>query len=274
MSALAHDFGQWPARERDAAYDNTAAVRDSAEQLADFDQRSDAFLASAPGQPDLRYGPAERQLFDYFPGRPATATLLFVHGGYWQMRHKNTFRFVLQGAQSRGAHAALIGYSLAPQASLSEIVLQVQQGISAVRQHALQAGSSGDILLCGWSAGGHLTAMCLGCDGVVAGLGISGIYDLAPIQLTYLNRALQLTNDEVERLSPLALPAAHKPFFTAYGTGELPQLQAQSTAFAAHRQHVPGSVLAVQDANHFSILNQLADAKGTLLEPLLAYAGL
>lgn len=273
MSTLAHDFGRWPSSERDAAYDNSAAVHDSTERLAEFDQRSDALVASAHAQPDRRYGPAERQLFDYFPGRQAAATLLFVHGGYWQMRHKNTFRFVLQGAQFHGMHSALIGYSLAPQASLSEIVREVKQGIAAVRDHALKEGGSGDILLCGWSAGGHLTALCLACEGVVAGLGISGIYDLTPIKTTYLNRSLQLSNDEVQQLSPLFLPAVNKPFFTAYGTGELPQLQAQSLAFAAHRQNFPGGALPVAGANHFSILNELADAKGALLDPLMLYAG-
>jgi hypothetical protein len=46
--------------------------------------------------------------------------------------------------------------------------------------------------------------MGLNCEGVVAGLGISGIYDLAPIAHTYLNQALRLSGAEIEQLSPYA----------------------------------------------------------------------
>ncbi|MEG2632295.1 MAG: alpha/beta hydrolase, partial [Comamonas sp.] len=104
-----------PQALRDAAYDNTAAVRDSAAQLAGFDARSAALLARAAGDIDQRYGAAERQVFDCFTGRADAPTLLFIHGGYWQMRHKNSFRFVAEGALALGLNAALLGYTLAPQ---------------------------------------------------------------------------------------------------------------------------------------------------------------
>ncbi len=266
------DFSLWPSSLRDAAYDNTAAVHDSARQLAAFEARSQALLARAACHQDVSYGLAERQAFDYFPGNAGAPTLLFIHGGYWQMRHKNTFRFVAEGALAHGLHAALIGYTLAPQASLTDIVNEVRRAIAAVRAHAVLHGGNADILLCGWSAGGHLTAMGLDCDGVTAGLGISGIYDLAPIRLTYLDRALQLSDDEVRTLSPLALPPSRKPFVTAFGTAELAQLQAQSRSFAEHRQGLPGKMLAIQGADHFSILNELADPQGALLLALLSCA--
>ena len=104
-----NDLAQLPQSLRDAAYDNTHAVADSAQQLADFEARSRALIASQPGQLDVRYAALERQTFDYFPGQPAAPTLVFIHGGYWQMRHKNSFRFVAEGALKQGLHAALIG---------------------------------------------------------------------------------------------------------------------------------------------------------------------
>lgn len=199
-------------------------------------------------------------------------TLLFIHGGYWQMRHKNTFRFVAEGALQQGLNAALMGYTLAPQATLTQIVQEVRAGVAAVRAHATARGAADAILLCGWSAGGHLTAMGLDAQGVVAGLGISGIYDVGPIQHNYLNAALQLSDTEVAQLSPLRLPVVQKPFVTAYGTAELPQLQAQSQAFAAYRSSAPSdTVLPVPDANHFSILNALAQPHGVLLQALLQH---
>lgn len=189
------------------------------------------------------------------------------------MRHKSTFRFVVQGALQKGLNAALIGYTLAPQATLTQIVQEVNNGIAAVRAHAVKSGTADRMLLCGWSAGGHLTAMCLEAPGVVAGLGISGIYDLGPIAHNYLNDALQLSGGEVQALSPLRLPVVDKPFVTAFGTAELPQLQAQSQAFAVHRKMQPeDAMLPVQAADHFSILNALANEDGALLQALTAHA--
>lgn len=257
---------------RKAAYDNTSAVANSAAQLADFEARSAALVQHTKAQLDLPFGAAERQRFDFFAGDPGAATLLFIHGGYWQMRHKNTFRFVAQGALQHGVNAALLGYTLAPQATLTQIVQEVREGIAAVRAHALHNGGADKLLLCGWSAGGHLTAMGLDAPGVVAGLGISGIYDLGPIAHNYLNAALQLSETEVHTLSPLRLPVVPKPFISAYGTAELPQLQLQSQAFAEHRKAAPDDMLLpVDGADHFSILHALAQPQGALLQALLAH---
>lgn len=265
-----HAFLALSQAQRDAAYDNTKAVTTSAALLQDFEARS-AQMAQQPGaQLDLRYGPAERQQFDFFadPNVTGRDTVLFIHGGYWQMRHKNTFRFVVEGALQQGHSAALIGYTLAPQANLSTIASQVLSGISAVSAHARSQGHSGRIRLCGWSAGGHLTALSMAHPAVVAGLGISGIYELEPIRHTYLNAALQLSAAEAFALSPIhQKQALAKPFTTAYGTGELPQLQAQSQAYV--RKH-SGTLLPIASANHFSILDALAKADGALLQALLA----
>lgn len=257
--------------QRDAAYDNTAAVANSAEQLRAFERRSASVAVRSDALLDQAYGVAERQTFDFFAGQEGTDTVLFIHGGYWQMRHKNTFRFVVEGALAQGCSAALIGYTLAPQANLTAIVAQVHAGIRAVSEHAKNQGRSGKIRLCGWSAGGHLTAMSMQLPEVVVGLGISGIYDLAPIRHTYLNAALQLSDEEVQTLSPLGLGlGGGKRFITAYGTAELPALQAQSLQFAVHnRSHNRSSLLAVPDAEHFSILNALAAPDGALLQALL-----
>lgn len=261
------DFLQLSQAERDAAYNNTAAVATSAAQLQEFELRS-AQLAQRPGaQLDLPYGPLERQEFDFFPNQAGADTVLFIHGGYWQMRHKNGFRFVAQGALAQGLNAALIGYTLAPAASLQDIVAQVQAGISAVSTHAKQHGHSGRIHLCGWSAGGHLTAMAMGHPAVVTGLGISGIYDLEPIRHTYLNTALQLHEANAHALSPLHLPVQpDKRFVTAYGTAELAALQSQSHHFAAY---AAGPLVPVEGADHFSILNALAAPDGALLHAWL-----
>ena len=102
-----------PQAVRDAAYDNTRAVASSAQQLAAFEARSLAVVQQHAADLDVAYGPGARQRLDYFHGPVGAPTLLFIHGGYWQMRHKNSFRFVVQGALQQGVQAALIGYTLA-----------------------------------------------------------------------------------------------------------------------------------------------------------------
>ena len=131
-------------------------------------------------------------------------------------------------------------------------------------------GISGPIVLSGWSAGGHLTAFCLGHPVVRAGLAISGIFELGPLRETVLNEKLRLTDEEVVSMSPLRLPMVNKPMAIAYGTAELPALVADSRDLHARRSaaHLPGSLIPVAGGNHFTIVNQLRDEAGILTRHL------
>jgi hypothetical protein len=64
----------------------------------------------------------------------------------------------------------------------------------------------------GHSAGGHLTASTMSLPAVRGGLAISGIYDLEPIRLNYLNDKLGLDEVEAERNSqPRAWDSVSQP---------------------------------------------------------------
>ena len=58
--------------------------------------------------------------------------------------------------------------------------------------------AAGKIVVSGWSAGGHLTAMALSHRGVTAGLAVSGVYELGPIRDTGLNDKLNLTDEALK----------------------------------------------------------------------------
>src|SRR3712207_1601374 len=89
--------------ERDAAYDNTKAVPDSAELIAARNAASAAFRAAHPGHLDLPYAGGERTCWDLFPGRePHAPCLVFVHGGYWQRNRREDFAIIAEGALARG----------------------------------------------------------------------------------------------------------------------------------------------------------------------------
>lgn len=262
--------------ELDAAYDNTRAVADSARILAGFEERSRLIAEQYPEELNLRFGSRERQRIDFFrAGSPGAPLLVFIHGGYWQMRRKETFRFLAAGALHHGISVALPGYTLAPEQNLAGIVMEIRDALRWLREHADALGfDRSRIVVAGWSAGGHLAAMAADEPGVTGVLAISGIFDLEPIRLCYLNDKLQLKPEEVDSLSPLRLPLSKKTLFAVCGSDELPELQRQSWDFARHRAaaKLPGGAFTLAGRNHFTILEELETPGGvitTLLRMLL-----
>lgn len=252
----------------DAAYNNSAAVADSARIVQDWDARSARLRAAHPQHLDLRYGPAERNRIDYFVADPGGPVLAFIHGGYWQMRAKETFSFLAAGPLAHGINVAFIAYTLAPGKRLHGIVAEVRAGVRwLAAEFARLGGDPARFVVSGWSAGGHLAVMSLAEPAVRGALAVSGIYDLEPIRLCYLNDKLWLDADEARRNSPLLnLPPESPPLILAYGSGELPELVRQSEAFAAAWAHagLPGRSVALAGHNHFTILEELARPEGAL----------
>ncbi len=258
---------------RDAAYDNTRAVADSARLIAARNAASAAFRASHAGHLDLAYGAGERCKWDLFPAAKADAPCLaFIHGGYWQRNRREDFACFAQGALARGWSVALPGYTLAPEATLTQIVAEIRQALDWLAENGARHGITGRLVLSGWSAGGHLAAMAAAHPRVDAALAISGIYELAPIRDTELNDRLRLTEQEVATLSPLRLPPVPKPMAIAYGSAELPELRRQSRDFHAHRAaaHCPGPLVPVPQADHFRVLEALGTTDGLLLRTAAA----
>jgi arylformamidase len=273
MSVLAK-WGLLSQAERDAAYDNLAAVADSKVLNVAREVASSVFRTTNCLHLDLRYGKMERNTWDLFPQRdPDAPCIVFIHGGYWQRNSKDQFANLISGAYARGWSAALPGYTLAPNASLTEIVAEINAALDWLGAHGPAHGLNGPVVLSGWSAGGHLTAMCLGHRLVKAGLAISGIYELGPVRDTNLNDKLRLTEQEIVALSPLRLPPVAKPLAIAYGTDELPALVSDSRDLHALRStaHVPGALIPIPRANHFTALHELRDPDGILTRylPLL-----
>ncbi len=266
------DWGQMSRAARDTAYNNGQNVPNSPALNQERVEASAAFRASVPGRLDLPYGSTQRQQWDLFPAEdPNAPCFVFIHGGYWQFNKREDFCCFGEGLRAHGWSVAFPGYRLAPEVSLTQIVGDITTALDWLAAEGPAHGIAGPVVLSGWSAGGHLTAMGLDHPLVSAGLGISGVYELGPVRDTYLNTKLQLTDEEIVALSPMRLPVVRKPMTLAYGTTELPPLVSDSRDLNAIRAaaHVPGTLLPVAGANHFTIVKQLREANSPVVRAAL-----
>ena len=238
-------------------------------QSAASRQRLDARL-------DLSYGPSAAETLDVFLPTKAdgAAVHVFIHGGYWQSLEKHDFSFVADGLVAAGAIVVVVNYALAPHVDMDEIVRQNRAAVAWTRRHAGDFGGDAERLyVSGHSAGGHLTAMLLATDWpafdslpvdtVKGGLAISGLFDLEPIRLCYLNDVLGMDAETAARLSPIDMKPGSGSCMVAVGGDEFLR---QSSDFAERWRRAGGSVeeMVTSGHNHFTIMNELADADGAL----------
>jgi arylformamidase len=262
------DWRTMSQEERDRGFNNGVAVPESVAMVAGWEQRSAEIRKRYPDHIDLRYGPRERNRIDFLKAGDKAPTLLFIHGGYWQARAKEVFTIVAEGPMAHGINVALIGYTLAPDATLDEIVAEIHAGIDFLAKQLPALGAAADgIVVSGWSAGGHLTSMALSHPFVKAGMAISGIYDLDPIRHSYLNVKLRLDGPMSHRNSPMTQAGGPpKPLSLVVGSAELPLLRKQTADFAGHRARygLPVTYEEIPRANHFTIMQEMMAPEGRI----------
>ena len=246
----------------DSGLNNSAAVVGSGEIVAGWEKLSAEMRARHGAHLNLPYGPRERNRIDFLKApAPNAPTLLFIHGGYWQTRAKEFFTLFAAGPMAHGINVALIGYTLAPDATLDQIVAEIHDGIDFLARQLIDLGADASRLVAsGWSAGGHLTAMAMTNPRIKGGVAISGIYDLEPIRHSYLNVKLGLDEAMSRRNSPMLLTHPVKPMALVVGGAELPLLRKQTADFAAYRAShgLPVTYEEIPGANHFTIMDEMA----------------
>jgi arylformamidase len=251
----------------DSGLNNSTAVAGSGEMVEGWGKLSAEMRAKHSAHLNLSYGPRERNRIDFLKAAPNAPTLLFIHGGYWQMRAKEFFTMFAAGPMAHGINVALIGYTLAPDATLEQIVAEIHAGIDHLAGRLPELGADANRLVAsGWSAGGHLTAMAMLNRHIKGGVAISGIYDLEPIRHSYLNVKLGLDEAMSRRNSPMLLTHAVKPMALVVGGAELPLLRKQTADFAGYRANhgLPVAYEEIPGTNHFTIMNEMASPTGRI----------
>jgi arylformamidase len=244
---------------------------DYAPFLERYRRDSESARRTLPVQRDLRYGAGPRALIDYFPA-PAAARrpglLIYLHGGYWQELSKDDSAFLAPAWHEAGFAHAVVGYTLAPAATLPAIVDECRAAIAWLQAHADTLGfDPAQIVVAGSSAGGHLAAAC--GDGTVPLRGIvpvSGIFDVAPLIGTSIDAALHLDAATAAALDLLRTSRRFCAAVVAWGEIETSEFKRQSRAFAARlaSEEIPCTALEIRGRNHFDVVFELRDPGSAL----------
>ncbi|WP_354038017.1 alpha/beta hydrolase [Devosia sp. UYZn731] len=257
----------------DIAYNNRAVVPDWQGYL-DRWAVSGAKTYEKVTHRDMHYGDGPRQRMDLFLRDEADApTCLFLHGGYWQWNDKEGQALVAEGLLPNGISAAIGEYSLAPDASMTEICEEAVAQVSFLsKELARQGRNPNNIYLTGISTGAHLMALALGLDCVRGALLISGIYDLEPIRISSLNAPINMDMLEARLNSPLHMvPTRVSPLILAHGGLERPEIQRQSKDYCDVLNGLGHEVdlMPVAGTDHFSVLETLISPTGVLSQALV-----
>ncbi len=227
---------------------------------------------------NLAYGPNLKQALDFFPAATKNRPLLvFIHGGYWQSLDKSDFSYIAAPYLKRDINVAVVNYRLAPEVGMAGIVRDNRDAVAWLYRNADELEFDANrIFVSGHSAGGHLTATLAGTDwetfGVPAdvvkgGCAISGLYDLEPIRLCYLNKVVRLTEADVASFSPVRhVPMVKLPMILTVGgdeSQEYHRLQRQYQSLLIERGF-DVQVIPQQGGHHFDAVDLLGDTEGPL----------
>lgn len=265
--------------EREIEYSPSSAIGGSYHPFIEaYVTRSNAARARCGDIITGHYGSVPSQTIDLIlppdasPDRPCPL-LVFFHGGYWQELSKAESLFAAPDCIAQGLAFAAVDYTLAPRATLEQIVDECHRALLWLHDHAADYGyHPRQIIVSGSSAGGHLAAMCaLPCweDGQehpvylpAAAILVSGIFALEPLVGTSVNDALKLDTETARDNSPLLKDlTGFPPTVVACGRQETNEFIRQSFAFAdaLSANGTPIRTSIAENRNHFDVILDLTD---------------
>lgn len=265
---------EYDARARTQSFDRERIYR----------ERSHAAFERTERIADIVYDTASGSKLDIYPSQPGAPLFVWVHGGYWRSSTKDANAFVAPGLVKAGVAVANVDYSLAPAVRIGEIVRQVRTSVAWLVRNARSYGyDAGRIHVGGHSAGGHLVGMLLADkwqdsfglshDAIGTGLAISGLFDLAPLQKTFVNEALSLNEAEIRDNSPINLipETSNARLLATVGGDESSEFHRQTDDYlrAWQRKRYSGTRIDMPGFHHFDIILELERPGNTLFDTLL-----
>ncbi len=241
------------------------------EIVEDIVSRSVQTRKTIPMQADIAYGPSAAETIDlFFPAviEPAAPVHMFIHGGYWRMFSKRDYSCVADTITAAGAIAVIVDYDLMPAVTMETIVSQIRRAKDWVVNHI--SGFGGDpsrLSISGHSAGAHLATFLFNdpeiSSGIDAALLLGGIYDLKPLQSSFLANEITITDEDMVAFSPMTHrydPATRATILV--GDEETPPFHQQADDFTRvlQKQGLSCSRIDLSGCNHMSSVRDLAIA--------------
>jgi arylformamidase len=200
-----------------------------------------------------------------------------------QSLDKSDFSTVALPYLDANINVAVINYRLAPSVRMGDIVRDNSEAIAHLYRNSDAVGLYGDAIFgSGNSAGGRQTAIMAATDWtehdlpanvVKSACALSGLYDLEPIRLCYLNKAVQLDEKKAAMFSPkFYLPTTSLPIILAVGgdeSDEFRRLRAEyQTLLTNHGLDVQN--VRQSDGHHFDAVDRLGKVVGALSQAVIA----
>ncbi len=254
--------------------------------VADIVRRSEVTRHTIRMAADLAYGDGASENLDlFFPsnGDSGLPVHMFIHGGYWRMFSKRDYSYIAETVTRAGAIAVIIDYALMPSVRMNKLVDQVRRAAKWVMDNiADYGGDPGQFTVSGHSAGAHLATFLFNgspSSSVNAALLLGGLYDLAPLQSSFLKSEIAITDEEVDSCSPLH--QRHDPetkVAVLVGEDETPPFHEQANAFSEllKRQGLAVSRRTLSNRNHMDSVRDLGipdTSAGDCLAELIARRG-
>ena len=235
---------------------------------------------------DVPFGPTPAETLDIFPSQtPNSPVLMFIHGGYWRAFSSKEFSFFASGMVPHGITVAVMNYALCPQVTIAEITRQSRAAVAWLAGNARQhCGNPAEIFVAGHSAGGQQVGMLLSGSGargvdaasreaedaarlVKGGIAISGLFDLRPLQHSWVQPSLQLTDSLAVEQSPmLQIPSQAAPLLLTVGGDESAAFLSQSQNYLAawKKAGLDGEYFPQPGRNHYESIYGFADPASPL----------
>lgn len=276
-------YNQLSQSELDRQYDVRSAVPEFENIFSRWGKAAAELTQSCEQQLNIAYGEKPAQKLDVFipSGKTTSAPYpvsIFIHGGYWSSRSKEEHHIVIKGILEAGSIAVLIGYDLIPTVRMPELVRQCQAAVSWVYSNSAAFGGDADkLFICGNSAGAHLVSLMMATDWqnlcnlpvdiLRGGCALSVLSDLAPVRLSFIQKLLDFSEDDVEKYSPITQkPATTSPFIVAVGSDETDEFKRQSLTLADSWNKQGGKCQFIEcpGRNHFTIVDDFIDPSTAL----------
>jgi len=261
-------------------YNNRARVPDHPAYFARWEKDSRFVRETLPCEIDVPYGADPRHRVDLFPMKNARGTLVFIHGGYWRSLDKGMFNWLAASWVAAGIGVAMPNYRLAPAVRIEQIVDDAIAAMNWIMRHGAEHGLNPDrVVVCGHSAGGHLTAALFATprdrldfdlQRIVGGVPISGIFDFEPMLKFAFNADFKLDSHSARQLG-LAdrKPSIPAPLVVSVGAEESGEFVRQSQLLARAWAPQVKELQVLPGLNHFSVVDALAERGQRLYEATL-----